>query len=260
MADFQYLASSIQDKVCTLTISNPPANMLSRAVLTELNTFFDQVAVDPNVKVLIITTTGSFFIVGADIKEISEINGAADGRKASILGQQVISKLENLPIPSIAVIQGHCLGGGNELVMAATIRLANERARFGQPEINLGIIPGFGGTQRLTRIVGLSKGLELCLTGDMINGKTAEAIGLVSKALPEDQLMKEAQGMAKKIAAKSRPAIERILKLGRKGLEMPLEKALEWEADLFGEVCETYDMKEGLRGFLEKRPPKFEDR
>ena len=260
MADYQYLGVSVEEKVCTLTISNPPANLLSKAVLTEINGFLDGVAKDPNVKVLIITGAGTFFIVGADIKEISELANSAAGQEAASLGQLVFNKIERLPIPVIAAINGHCLGGGNELAMSCTIRIANERARIGQPEINLGIIPGFGGTQRLARIVGKSRALELNLTGDMINGKAAEAIGLVNKAVPEEEVLKQAKGLAKKIAAKSRPTIERILRVTREGLAASLDEGLRLEAKLFGELCEGHDMHEGLKAFLEKRQPKFQDR
>ncbi len=260
MPDYQYLGVTMEEKVCLLTISNPPANLLSKGVLTEISGFLDGVAKDPNVKVLILTGAGTFFVVGADIKEISELSGAAAGQEAATLGQKVFNKLERLPIPTIAAINGHCLGGGNEMVMACTIRIANERSRIGQPEINLGIMPGFGGTQRLARIVGKSKALELNLTGDMINGKTAEAIGLVNKAVPEEEVLKQAKGLAKKIASKSRPAIERILRATREGLAGSLEEGLALEAKFFGELCELHDMKEGLTAFLEKRPPKFEDR
>ncbi len=260
MADYQYLDVTIEHKVCTLTISNPPANLLSKGVLTEISGFLDQVAKDPNVKVLILTGAGTFFVVGADIKEISELSSAAAGQEAARLGQQVFNKLEQLPIPTIAAINGHCLGGGNEMVMACSIRIANERSRIGQPEINLGIMPGFGGTQRLARLVGKSKALELNLTGDMITAKAAEAIGLVNKAVPEEEVLKQAKGLAKKIASKSRPAIERILRVTREGLATSLEEGLKLEATLFGELCEMHDMKEGLAAFLEKRQPRFEDR
>ncbi len=260
MSDYQYLGVSTEEKVSVLTISNPPANLLSSAVLMELNDFLERIAQDAGVKVLILTGAGSFFIVGADIKEISDLNGKAVGTEASSLGQMVIGKLERLPIPTIAAINGHCLGGGNELVMACTIRIASERARFGQPEINLGILPGFGGTQRLPRLVGLSRALELMLTGDMINAKAAEAMGLISRAVPEEDLLKQAMGLAKKIAGKSRPAVQRILRLAREGLGLPLDQGLRLESELFGELCETHDMREGLASFLEKRQPKFEDR
>lgn len=260
MADYQYLGVATADKICTLTISNPPANLLSRAVLTEINGFLDTVAKDPEVKALVITGAGTFFIVGADIQEISQLKDSATGKEASRLGQQVFDKLEQLPIPTIAAINGHCLGGGNELAMSCTMRIANERARIGQPEINLGILPGFGGTQRLPRLVGRAKALELNLTGDMINGKAAEALGLVNKAVPEEEVLKQAMGMAKKIAEKSRPAVERILRLTREGMELPQKEALKLESELFGELCGGHDMKEGLTAFLEKRRPKFQDK
>ena len=260
MADYQYLGVAVEEKVCTLTISNPPANLLSRAVLTEISGFLDGVAKDPNVKALVITGAGSFFIVGADIKEISELKNSADGKEASHLGQMVFDKLEQLPIPSIAAINGHCLGGGNELAMSCSIRIANERSRIGQPEINLGILPGFGGTQRLPRLVGKSRALELNLTGDMITAKAAEAMGLVNKAVPEEEVLKQAMGLAKKIAGKSRPAVEGILRLTREGMEMPLKEALKLESELFGKLCDGHDMKEGLAAFLEKRSPKFLDK
>ncbi len=258
--EYQYLGIALEEKVCTVTISNPPANMLSKAVLTELNVFLDAVAKDSAVKVLIFTGAGTFFVVGADIKEISQLNGKTAGTEASSLGQRVFDKLEQLPIPTIAAINGHCLGGGCEMVLACTIRIAHERARMGQPEINLGILPGFGGTQRLPRVVGTSRALELMLTGDMINGKAAEAIGLVSRAVPEEELMKQAQGLARKIAGKSRPAIERILRLTRAAAQRPQAEGLKLESELFGELCETHDMREGLTAFLEKRQAKFQDR
>ena len=260
MADYQYLGVSTEEKICTLTISNPPANLLSKAVLTELNGFLDGLGPNPEPKVLILTGAGTFFIVGADIKEISELQNSAQGTEAAALGQMVFNKLESLPIPTIAAINGHCLGGGNELAMACSIRIASDRARIGQPEINLGIMPGFGGTQRLARLVGKSKALELNLSGEMINAKEAFEIGLVNRLVPEGEVMKQAAGLAKKIASKSRPAVERILKATREGLAKSLEEGLKLEAALFGQLCETNDMKEGLKAFLEKRQPKFQDR
>ena len=260
MADYQYLGVSTEEKICTLTISNPPANLLSKAVLTELNNFLDGLGTHPEPKVLILTGAGTFFIVGADIKEISELKNSAQGNEAAALGQMVFNKLESLPIPTIAAINGHCLGGGNELAMACSIRIASDRARIGQPEINLGIMPGFGGTQRLARLVGKSKALELNLTGEMINTKEAFEIGLVNRIVPEAEVMKQAAGLAKKIAGKSRPAVERILKATREGSARSLEEGLKLEATLFGQLCETQDMKEGLAAFLEKRQPKFQDR
>ncbi|MBI3318394.1 MAG: enoyl-CoA hydratase/isomerase family protein [Candidatus Omnitrophica bacterium] len=260
MAEYQYLGVSKEEQVCVLTISNPPANLLSRAVLTEIGGFLEALARDASVKVLILTGAGTFFIVGADIKEISELRGAAQGVEAASLGQRVFNKLERLPIPTIAAINGHCLGGGNELAMACSIRIASDRARIGQPEINLGIMPGFGGTQRLARLIGKSRALELNLTGEMIPAQKAFDLGLVNQVVPEAELMKQAMGLAKKLAGKSRNALTRILQATREGLEKPQEEGLQLEAKLFGELCETQDMREGLSAFLEKRRPKFQDR
>ena len=260
MPDYQYLGVSTQEGICTVTISNPPANLLSRAVLMEISGLLDETAKNPGVKVLILTGAGAFFIVGADIKEIASLKSAADGKEAASLGQAVFNKLERLNIPTLAAINGHCLGGGNEMAMACSIRIASDRARFGQPEINLGILPGFGGTQRLSRIVGFSRALELMLTGDMINAAAALEMGLVNKVVPESEVMKQALGLAKKIAGKSRLAIERILTAAREGLKGSLEEGLKREAELFGQLCESQDMREGLNAFLEKRQPKFQDK
>ena len=260
MPEYQYVNLAVENGIATLTISNPPANLLSKAVLTEINSVLDELPKNPAARVLIITGAGTFFIVGADIKEISGLTGAAQGKEAATLGQMVFDKLEALPIPSIAAINGHCLGGGNEMAMACTIRIASDRARIGQPEINLGIMPGFGGTQRLARIVGKAKALELNLTGDMLNAQTAYEIGLVNKVVPEADVMKQATGLAKKIAEKSKLPVQRILKVTREGLEMSLKEGLALEAKLFGELCDSQDMKEGLTSFLEKRRPKFQDK
>ena len=260
MAEYQYLGISIEEKVAVLTISNPPANLLSRAVLTELNGFLDGAAQGLSFKVLVVTGAGTFFIVGADIKEISQLVGAAQGEEAASLGQKVFSKLEKLPIPTIAAINGHCLGGGNELAMSCTLRIASDRARFGQPEVNLGIMPGFGGTQRLARLVGKARALELNLTGDMVNAAAALELGLVNRVVPEAEVMKQSLGLAKKIAGKSTQAVQRILRVTREGLEQTLDEGLKLEAKLFGELCETEDMHEGLKAFIEKRQPKFQDR
>lgn len=260
MSDYQYLGLTVEEKVGVLTISNPPANLLSRAVLTELSGFLDEVGTNIPFKALIITGAGAFFIVGADIQEISELKGAAQGQEAAFLGQRVFNKMEALPIPTIAAINGHCLGGGNELAMSCTLRVASDRARFGQPEINLGIMPGFGGTQRLMRLIGKAKALELNLTGDMVNAQTAFEMGLVNQVVPEAEVMKQAMGLAKKIAGKSLQAIRRIMQASREGIEKPLDEALKLEAKLFGELCETQDMQEGLTAFLQKRRPKFQDR
>lgn len=260
MPEYQFVSLTMEERVAVLTIVNPPANLLSRAVLTEINSVLEDLAKNPQVKALVITGGGTFFVVGADIKEIASIQGAAQGQEAALLGQKVFNRLEQLPFPTIAAINGHCLGGGNEMAMACTFRIGSDRARFGQPEINLGIIPGFGGTQRLARLVGASKSLELTLTGDMLNAQAAFDMGLLNKLVPEADVMKQAMGLAKKIAGKSALAVQQILTATREGLKVSLEEGLKLEAKLFGEMCETQDMKEGLGAFIEKRRAQFQDK
>ena len=165
-----------------------------------------------------------------------------------------------MPVPVIAAITGHCLGGGTELALACHLRIIGERVRIAQPEINLGIIPGFGGTQRLPRLVGTARALEICLTGDLITGTVAQQIGLVNRAVRDGEVLRQAQGLAKKIASKGRVATAAILRAIREGTTLPLAEGLALESKLFGTVCETQDMREGVRAFLEKRQPKFQDR
>jgi len=162
--------------------------------------------------------------------------------------------------PVICAINSICVGGGNELAMACHLRIASDRARLGQPEINLGIIPGFGGTQRLPRLVGASKARELILTGDMITAQEAFRIGLVDRVVPDGELLRQALGLAKKLAAKSRTATALALEAIREGLRKSLEEGLDYEAKLFGRVAGTEDMHEGVRFFLAKSPPRFQDR
>jgi enoyl-CoA hydratase/carnithine racemase len=174
------------------------------------------------------------------------------------MGQAILNKIERLPKPVIAAINGlFCLGGGMELALACHLRVAGERVRMGQPEIDLGIMPGFGGTQRLPRIVGPSKAAELILTGDKIPGTEAQAIGLVNKVVPDGEVLKQAQGLAKKIASKGGAAVRAIMAAIGAAISTPLDEGLKREAELFGALCETADMKEGITAFLEKRQPKW---
>lgn len=260
MSDFQYVKLSSEDGIVTMVISNPPVNALSTTVITDLKTAFERVSADPATKAIIITGAGTMFVAGADIKEIDTISSADRGKTFSRKGQEFFTQLQYSPIPVIAAINGACLGGGNELAMACHIRIASERARFGQPEINLGVCPGFGGTQRLPRMVGTGKAIELLITGDMISAQEAKAIGLVNMVVPEDQLMKQAQELAKKIASKSKVAVGTILKAVTEGMKVSQNEGMYIEAEAFGKICETEDKKEGVRAFLEKRQPKFQNR
>lgn len=256
----QYITYSVQDAVATVVINHPPANSLSTPVMMELEAVLGELASSAEVKAVVFTGAGTFFIAGADIKEIAALGSAGDAEKAARLGQGIFNKIEQMSKPVIAAVNGVCLGGGLELAMACHMRVASERARFGQPEINLGIIPGFGGTQRLPRLVGQAKAVELILTGDMINAQEAKALGLVNKVVPDGDVLKQAQGLAKKIASKGQVAVRHALHAVREGVRQSLGEGLDLEARLFGEACGTEDRKEGVKAFLEKRQPKFQDK
>ena len=250
-----------EEGVTTLAFDNPPVNALSQKVLKELDQLFDELKADPETKVIIFTSLKpQVFIAGADLKEFPQITSGAKAEEKSREGQAIFNKIEKMPKPVIAAIQGVCLGGGNELAMACHIRIASDRARFGQPEINLGLIPGYGGTQRLPRIVGLSKATELILTGDMITAQEALRIGLVNAVVSGHALLKHAKGLAKKIASKGIPAVSQALFLLDRSRRTSLEEGLKEEAAVFGKICETEDMKEGIAAFLEKRQPQFKNR
>ncbi len=256
----QFITSKIEDGVATVTINHPPANSLNSAVMGELEQTFKDLDANDQAKVVVFTGGGNFFITGADIKEIAAIGSGKQGKELAAKGQSIFNVIESLSKPVIAAINGMCLGGGLELAMACHMRVASERARFGQPEINLGIIPGFGGTQRLPRLVGNPKAAELILTGDMINAQEAKSIGLVNKVVPDAEVLKQAQGLAKKVASKGQVAVRLALKAMREGMKVSLEEGLTAEAAFFGQACDTQDMKEGLKAFIEKRQPKFQDR
>jgi len=256
----QFINYSVEDRVATVTISNPPANVLTTPLVKELDKVFDELSGNDDVKVIVLTGSGTLFVAGADIKEIGSIASPKQGEELALMGQAVFNKIEQMQKPVIAAITGFCLGGGMELAMACHMRIAGDRARMGQPEINLGIIPGFGGTQRLSRLVGKAKAMEIILTGDMINAQEAKALGLVNKVVPEGEVLKQAVGLAKKIASKGKKAIAAAMNAIQEGTIQPLSQGLSLEAKLFGQICETSDMKEGVSAFLEKRQPKFQDK
>ncbi len=259
---FQHPVKTVREEgVATLILNNPPVNALNQKVLTELEEAMDALKSDDTVKAILLTSEGTqAFIAGADIRELIKISSAKQAEALARKGQLLFDKIERMPKPVIAAIHAPCLGGGNELVMACHIRIAGERARFGQPEINLGIVPGFGGSQRLLRIVGPSKATEMILTGDMISAQEAFRIGLVNAVVPDEDLARHAKGLAQRIASKSLPAISQILSLIESGRHLSLDEALKREAEAFGKICETEDMKEGISAFLEKRQPQFKNR
>jgi len=259
MATYQNASLTVEDGVATLVINHPPVNSLSQPVINDLQAVIKEIKGDPSVKVVIITGAGMFFVAGADIKEISEIRDAKYGAQMARHGERLFREIELLEIPTIAAINGTCLGGGTELAMVCDIRIASDRAKLGQPEINLGIMPGYGGTQRLPRLVGTAKALEMILSGEAITAAEAKAVGLVNRVVPEAEVLKQAKGLAQRIASKSKQAITRIMQAVQEGVTMSLEDGLSLENRLFGDICETKDMREGVTAFLEKRQPKFTD-
>jgi enoyl-CoA hydratase len=244
--------------VATVTINRPKVlNALSTQTLDELRRAILALKYDDGVRVVIITGAGDkSFIAGADINELSQ-QTPTGGREHALRGQHVFDLIENMGKPVIAAINGYALGGGCELAMACTIRIAADTAKLGQPEINLGIIPGYGGSQRLSRLVGRGRALELLLTGDQISAADAYRIGLVNRVVTGANLMGEARKAAQALAAKAPIAVRYIIDAVNKGLQMPFPDAQVFEATLFGLVAATEDMREGTKAFLEKRKPEF---
>jgi len=256
----QFLNVTIESKVATVTINNPPVNALSADVLKELESTLEELGKNPEAKVIVLTGTGPVFVAGADIKQIAQIKNGEDARKAAGAGQRIFLEIERMTKPVIAAINGVCLGGGMELAMACHIRVCSDRARLGQPEIGLGFIPGFGGTQRMPRLVGAGKALEWILTADNIPPQDAKTLGLVNHVVPEAEVLRQAVGLAKKIAVKPAVAIAQALKAVTEGLQKTsMDEAMALELEGFAACCESSDMKEGVKAFVEKRQPQFTD-
>lgn len=247
--------------VATCVFHRPKVlNALNTETMDDLANVIEEVRGDNALKVLILTGAGErAFIAGADIRGMAG-RDPLGARWLSDYGSRILRSLETLGKPTIAAVNGFALGGGCEVAMACAIRLASRNARFGQPEINLGIIPGYGGTQRLPRLIGAGRALEMLLTGEAIDAAEAWRMGLVNKVCEPDALMDEARGLARVLAAKSRPAVSLILEAVRSGLETDLEAGLALETEKFGLVNSTEDAQEGLRAFMEKRPARFRDR
>jgi len=243
--------------VATITVDHPPANALSNQVLAEIESSLSQAEADADVRAVICTGAGEkFFIAGADITEFLTIPKEHYAERTA-KGQKVTLQMETMAKPVIMAVNGYCLGGGCEMAMAGDVRLAADNAVFGQPEIKLGIIPGFGGTQRLVRLLGKSRAMELLFTGDNIDAATALELGLVSRVVPAAELMIVAQELAKKFAAQAPLAIAAIKRAVHNGLDRPMEEALEAERKEFAAIRFTHDAIEGITAFLEKRPPAF---
>jgi enoyl-CoA hydratase len=258
---FDNLLVEREGAIATFTINRPHVlNALNRPTLADLRQALAQVKDDDEVRVVIITGAGDkAFVAGADIGELAVLSPAR-GREHALAGQDVFDRIEQLGKPVIAAINGYALGGGCELAMACTLRIAAEGARLGQPEIKLGILPGYSGTQRLPRIVGKGRAMEMLLTGTPIPAAEAERIGLVNRVVPGAALLAEAKRLALDLAGQAPLAVRYILAAVNVGAEMPLAEACSYEATLFGLVASSDDMREGTRAFLEKRTPAFTGR
>jgi enoyl-CoA hydratase len=246
--------------VALMEIDNPPMNALSWAVLDEIRDTFVKALTDPDVRVIVFTGAGKAFIAGAEISELNDYTTAREGADSLIKGQELSNLMMNADKPIIAAINGFCLGGGMEMALACHIRLADESAILGLPEIKLGIIPGYGGTQRTPRLIGQSRALELILSGNFLNGAQAEAYGLVNRAVSKGTVVEEAIKLAATIAGKSRVAVQAALRAVFEGSAMDLNTGMRLERELFGTCYASEDKKEGAAAFLEKRTPKFRDR
>ena len=245
-----------QGNVAVLTIDRPEAlNALNSQVLCDLDAAISQVEADDEVRVVVLTGAGRSFVAGADIGEMVNFS-AIDGKKFGVHGGSIFLRLENLSKPVIAAINGFALGGGCELAMACDIRIASEKAKFGQPEVGLGITPGFGGTQRLARIVGVSNAMELILTAKNINAQQAKEIGLVSQVYAPEELMDKALELANAICANAPIAVSESKRCIRMGMQTDIATGSAFEAEAFGVTCGTQDKNEGMGAFLEKRAEK----
>src|SRR5215475_6035516 len=261
MTDFQNLLFEKKNQIAYITLNRPKVlNALNMATMEELRQAFASVKDDAEVRVVILTGSGEkAFVAGADIGELS-VHNPVSAKEYTHKGQAIIDSIENLGKPTIACINGFALGGGCELAMACTMRLASDNAKLGQPEVKLGIMPGYGGSQRLPRLVGRGLAMQMVLAGEMIAAQEAHRIGLVNEVTAPADLMPRAEAIAQKIIANAPLAVQYSLEAINKGLEMTQVEGLYLEATLFGLACATEDKKEGTTAFLEKRPAQFKGR
>jgi enoyl-CoA hydratase len=256
--DYKYLIKTIEGPLGIVTINNPKANALSENLVRELDSIIDEYELDKSIRVLVITGHGEkFFVAGADINEFLNKN-TIEGRNLGRQLQLTFNKIENCSKPVIAAINGYCLGGGLELAMCCDIRYASENAEMGQPEIDLGLIPGAGGTQRLPRLIGKGKAKEMMFTGVRITAKEALEIQLIQKIVKKEELLSEVKKLGLLISKKSPIIIKNLKEVIDKGTETNLDTALVMEADKFGLCFSTNDKIEGVNAFLEKRSPNFQ--
>lgn len=250
--------TEVRDQLCIITIDRPKVlNALNAQTVEEIGQAFELARSDESVRAVIVTGGGEkAFVAGADINELAKMTPIT-GKETAEKGQRIFRAIETFPKPVIAAVNGFALGGGCELALACHIRIASENAQLGLPEVTLGIIPGYGGTQRMARLLGKGKALELICTGDRISAAEAEKIGLVNRVVPADQLMAVAEEMAKKIATRGPLAVKAAIEAVMVGSDMGFDEGQVLEATLFGLLASTEDMKEGMGAFLEKRKAEF---
>ncbi|MBD3413983.1 MAG: enoyl-CoA hydratase [Candidatus Aminicenantes bacterium] len=258
MEQYKNLKTEKDNNIGVIFINRPDKlNALNRETVKELNKAFSSFQGDDEVKAVVLTGSGEkAFVAGADIKELSGLD-LSSGKEYVLEGQQLMNLIEDFKKPVIGAINGFALGGGTELALACHIRIASENAKMGQPEVKLGLIPGFGGTQRLPRLVGKGIAMEMILSGKTIDAQEAYRIGLVNEVISQDQLLPHCKALAQKMASNGPKAVENCIQSINKGMEKPLGDGLLLEAELFGKTCATEDSKEGTKAFLEKRKPEF---
>ncbi|MBM7701274.1 enoyl-CoA hydratase [Metabacillus iocasae] len=256
----EFLQVETNEYITTITLNRPPANALSQAILKELSEVLGEVREDDNTRVIVLQGEGRFFCAGADIKEFTTLQNEGEYEELAKKGQQLFEYIETYPKPIIASIHGAALGGGLELAMSCHIRLVSENAKLGLPELQLGIIPGFAGTQRLPRYVGAGKAVEMMLTSEPISGQEAANLTLANNAYPEEELKEQTFKLAKKIAKKSPVSVKATLELIQYTKSSTFHEGVAKEAQLFGKVFGSNDAKEGVSAFMEKREPSFSGR
>ena len=255
---YQTILTGVTNGICTITINRPDKmNALNKFVITEIGEAMDEAILNNDIKSVIITGAGEkAFVAGADISEFTDLNGAGGQALAARGAELVFDKIENAPKPVIAAVNGFALGGGCELAMACHFRVASENARFGQPEVNLGLIPGYGGTQRLVQLIGKGKAMELLMTADMIKADEAKALGLVNHVVSQEELLPKSKEILGKIQSKAPIAVSKIISLVNHAAKVSRE-GFQKEIEMFGECFDTEDKVEGAAAFLEKRPAAF---
>lgn len=257
---YQLLTFDVADRIATITVNRPDKlNALNDALMAELGVAIDEAVGRDDVGGILLTGAGRAFVAGADISEMVD-EGALAMKQRAERGQRTFRRFETSPKPTMAAVNGFALGGGCELAMACHVRIASEAAKFGQPEVKLGIVPGYGGTQRLPRLVGKGRALQLLMTGEMIDAAEAYRIGLVNRVVPAAELIASARATLGSIVAQGPLAVAHCIEAVDRGLDMPLDDAIALEASYFGLLSASADKAEGMRAFLEKRAPAFTGR